>query len=319
MATTKVTGLGDNFYVGGYNLSPDVSSLDTLSSPVQLIDITTFTYKAYSRLGGKRDGAISFTTLLDINYPVISNPGMPASNTPVTNTYGYPVYVTITGGTLTNVLVNGVSVGTTAGTYAVPVLGTIAITYSLAPTWNWFALGTEHNALAPLPTSDVIFSYFQGSAVGNPAASMNAKQVDYDPTRGTDASITFKVDAQANSYGLEWGRQLTAGPRTDNGATTGAYFDSGVAGGAYGCQAYLHIFSLVGTNVDVTVTHATTSGGTYTTLLDFGSQTAIGGYRQTVSNTTQVNEFLKVVTAGTFSQVIFAVNFVKNQTAGVTF
>lgn len=315
----KTTGLGDNFYVSGFDLSGDVASLDTLASPLDTINLTTLTFRAYVRTGGKRDGSISFTSFMDVNFPAISTPGFPASNTPVLNTFPYTIYATITGGTLSNVLVNGVSAGTTAGTYAVPVNGTIAVVYTVAPTWSWFARGTEHDALKSLPSADQICSYFQGTAVGNPAASMVSKEVNYDPTRDSSANLTLKVDMTANAFGLEWGKQLTPGLRTDNAPTTGAFFDSGALAIAGGCQAYLHLVELVGTNVQVTVTHATTSGGTYTTLVDFGSQTAIGGFRQVVANTTQVNQFLKVVTAGTFTQAVFAVNFVKNLTTGVTF
>lgn len=316
----KTTGLGDNFYVGGFDLSGDVASLDTISSPVELINVTTITFRAYQRLGGKRDGNISFTSFMDTNFPAVSTPGVPATGAPgYTSTFPYTVYATITGGTMTNVVVNGVSVGTGAGTYPIPPFGNIQLTYTVAPTWNFFARGTEHNALAGMPSADVVCSYFQGTAVGNPAASMTSKQVNYDPTRDNSANLTLKVDMTANSFGLEWGKQLTPGIRTDNAPTTGAFFDSGVLASAFGCQAYLHIIELVGTNVDVTVTHATTSGGSYSTLVDFGSQTAIGSFRQVVSNTTQVNQFLKVVTAGTFTQVAFVVNFVKNLTAGVTF
>jgi hypothetical protein len=68
-----------------------------------------------------------------------------------------------------------------------------------------------HPVLSALPTSDVTLSYFRGVAVGNPAASLVGKQVNYDPTRGQDGSLTFAVQAQANGFGLEWGVQLTAG------------------------------------------------------------------------------------------------------------
>lgn len=85
----------------------------------------------------------------------------------------------------------------------------------------------EHVALSPLPTADVIGSYMNGSALGNPMASINAKQINYDPTRGTDGSLTEKVELQANGYGLEWGVALTAGPRTDTTATNGTAVDSG--------------------------------------------------------------------------------------------
>ena len=45
---------------------------------------------------------------------------MPASLTPVTNTSPLSAVVVISGGTMTNVSVNGVTVGAGAGTYTVP-------------------------------------------------------------------------------------------------------------------------------------------------------------------------------------------------------
>lgn len=67
----------------------------------------------------------------------VSSPAVPLTTVPVTNSTGTVVGVTITGGTLTFVYVNGVQAGTTAGTYLVPVGGTISITFSAAPTWAW--------------------------------------------------------------------------------------------------------------------------------------------------------------------------------------
>jgi hypothetical protein len=64
-------------------------------------------------------------------------PSVPASTVAATNPNAFPVSVVVTGGTLTAVVVNGVQVGTTAGTYIVPGNGTISITYSVAPTWAW--------------------------------------------------------------------------------------------------------------------------------------------------------------------------------------
>jgi hypothetical protein len=318
----KVTGLGDNFYADGFDLSGDVASLDKISQPLQLLDATAMTQRAHARLKGKRDGAVSATVFMDTNFPVVASPGVPATTVPLVSTFPYVVRVTITGGTMSNVVINGTSVGSGAGTYALPAFGTITLTYTVAPTWVWRSLGTEHDALSTLPSADTICSYFQGAtpgpSIGQPAASMVAKQTNYDPTRDANGNISLKVDWMANAFGLEWGKQLTNGPRVDNGPFTGPFFDQG-AGSTFGCQAYLHIIELVGTNVQVTITHATTSGGSYTTLLDFGSQTLIEGYRAATSNVTTVNQFLKVVTAGTFTQAIIAVNFIQNPVAGVVF
>lgn len=67
----------------------------------------------------------------------VSTPAVPASTVIQPNNTGQWVTVVITGGTMTNVSVNGVTVGTGAGDYAVPPGGGIAMTYSAAPTWAW--------------------------------------------------------------------------------------------------------------------------------------------------------------------------------------
>lgn len=75
------------------------------------------------------DGAGGFVT-----------PAVPLSTVPVSNTSAMPMTVVISGGTVTTVLVNGVSAGSGDGTYTVPQGGTIAVTYSAAPTWTWTAV-----------------------------------------------------------------------------------------------------------------------------------------------------------------------------------
>lgn len=67
----------------------------------------------------------------------LTTPAVPLTTVPVTNTGFIPVTVVISGGTVTTILVNGVSAGTGDGTYTVPPGGTIAVTYSAAPTWTW--------------------------------------------------------------------------------------------------------------------------------------------------------------------------------------
>ena len=163
--------------------------------------------------------------------------------------------------------------------------------------------------------------YFRGvGATNQPVACINAKQINYDPTRNTDGALSLKVDLVANSFGMEWGVGLTAGIRTDLAATTGAFIDLGLPNTtAFGAQAYLELLDFVGTSVDVQIQHSTTSGGTYTSLIDFGSQTAIGSFRGSVSNVTTVDEFVKVVTSGTFTYAAFAVMLVRNQAAGQVF
>jgi hypothetical protein len=75
-----------------------------------------------------------------VSNPTPSQPSVPATGVAQQNVNSYPVQVVISanGATITNVSVNGVTVGTAAGTYVVPAYGSISIAYSVAtPTWVW--------------------------------------------------------------------------------------------------------------------------------------------------------------------------------------
>lgn len=103
---------------------------------------------------------------------------------------------------------------------------------------SWFnpASGAAHANLSTLPTTNRVIFYQRGTSLGSPAACLVGKQIDYAPTRGDDGAMTIALQAQANAYGLEWGKQLTAGTRTDTAATDG----TGVAFG-YSGEDYLRV------------------------------------------------------------------------------
>lgn len=242
----KQSGLGDNFYIGGYDLSGDVSALSQLGGGPALLDVTPINAYANARIGGQRAGDLQFTSFFDN------------------------------------------------------------------------ASGAEHPALSTLPRTDVIATYVRGATSGNAAACILGRQLNYDPTRDASGNLTLAVEVQSDGYGLEWGKVLTAGLRTDTTATVGGvYTDTGAT--SFGAQAYLQLTAFTGTSVDVTITQSTTSGGSYTTLIDFGAQTAIGAWRQVVSNTTTVDQYLKVNTSGTFTNAVFAVVLVRNPVSGQVF
>lgn len=65
---------------------------------------------------------------------------VPATGVAWQNPYAVTTQVVISanGATITNVTVNGITVGTAAGTYYVPAYGAISVAYSVAvPTWVW--------------------------------------------------------------------------------------------------------------------------------------------------------------------------------------
>jgi hypothetical protein len=144
----KQSGLGDAFYLSGYDLSGDIGSISTTGGPAAL-EVTGIDKSAFERIGGLRTGGMSWSA--------------------------------------------------------------------------WFnpAADQAHDRLSTLPTTDVIATYCRGTTLGNPAANVVAKQLNYDGTRGDDGSFSFAVEAQSNAYGLEWGKQVTAGIRTDTGAASG--------------------------------------------------------------------------------------------------
>lgn len=184
------------------------------------------------------------------------------------------------------------------------------------------AAGAAHLKLSTLPTADTLITYLRGTSIGSPAASMMAKQIGYDPTRGADGSLTFAVSGQANAYGLEWGQQLTAGMRTDTAATNGTSLD-GAASSAFGAQVYLQASSAAGTSFTVTiedsadnVSFAAVTGLAFTAVTPAGSPTF---QRLATANNATIRRYVRAVTTGTFTSAVFNVVLVRNETAGIVF
>jgi hypothetical protein len=303
----KQSGIGARFLLAGYDLSGDISALDSIGTTTNLLDVTDITQSAHSRIPGLRDGTMSFTSFWDV-----------ANATPV---------------------------------------------------------------LDALPTADVLMEFLVPPlSIGSPAACLQAKQVNYDPTRAADGGLTVKTEGQGDGYGLEWGVQLTAGLRTDTADTNGASLDGGsgfstpsvpasgtavtntsplpasvvISGGtvsnvvvngvsagtgdgtytvpagqaitltysvaptwawtlvsAYGAQCYLQVTAFTGTSVTVEVEEAP-DNSTWSALATFTAVTAAPAW-QRVAVTGNVGRYLRVITTGTFSSATFAVMINRNQ------
>lgn len=170
----------------------------------------------------------------------------------------------------------------------------------------------SHAVLSTRPTTDRHLMWATGTSIGSPAACMVGKQIDYNPTRGADGSLTVSVSAQANAYGLEWTDLLTAGVRTDTTATNGSSRDFGTGSTAFGLQAYLQVLSFTGTSVTIKLQEssdngagdawADVTGGAFTTV-----SSGPTAERIQTSRTQTVERYLRVVTSGTFSNVQFVV------------
>ncbi len=61
----KSSGLGDRFYVSGVDISGDVGSLSNVHGGPGTLDVTNITQSAMERLGGQRDGSMTFVSYFD--------------------------------------------------------------------------------------------------------------------------------------------------------------------------------------------------------------------------------------------------------------
>lgn len=182
--------------------------------------------------------------------------------------------------------------------------------------------GGLHEKLSALPRTDVIMTYCRGTTLGDPAASLVAKQVNYDPTRGDDGMLTFGVSAQSNGYGIEWGQQLTAGLRTDTAATNGTAIDT-TASASFGGQAYLQLTAFTGTDVTVKIQDSA-DNSTFADVASFAFTqvtAAPASERIALANTATIRRYVRVstVTTGGFTSATFSVNLIKNSIAGQVF
>jgi len=175
------------------------------------------------------------------------------------------------------------------------------------------AAGAQHLTLrAKAAGANRVCTYLKGSAIGNWAAAIVAKQVNYDPSRPADGSLSIGVQMVGAAYGLDHGTQLTAGLRTDTAATEGASHNNGAAS-SRGLSAYLHVVAWSGVDMTVSIQSSSDNGGgdAFANITGgvFTQSTAIGAERIVTSLTQAVEQYLRVttITSGGITSVTFFV------------
>ena len=237
---SKSSGLGSLLFASGYDLSGDIGSIGTLSTPSAKLDVSGINATGHERIYGRHDGALTFNAFFND------------------------------------------------------------------------AANQEHLILrAKNAGADTIMSWYYGSVLGNPAYSIDAKQMDYAWNEGADGSLEATIQALANGRGGDWCKMLTAGKRTDSTATNGTGVNNGAAT-AFGLAAYLHVFAFTGTSVTAAIQESSNDGGgdPYAAVTGgaFTAASAVGAQHIVTATLTQaVEQYLRVVTTGTFSNAVFAV------------
>ena len=187
----------------------------------------------------------------------------------------------------------------------------------------WFDDATDeiHDAFKALPTADVLFTYLQGQVLGNAAAAIVAKQINYAWTRGADGGLAGTVQALANAFGLDWGVQLTTGVQTFTGAanTTGVRGKKTGSSTTHGLQAYIFCTAFTGTSVTATIQESSDDGvgDAYAGVTGgaFAAISAVGAERIATSKTQTVEEYLRVALTGTFNPADLTIIVNVNQAA----
>jgi len=246
----KQSGMGDNFYLDGGDVSGDINSIQ-IASPMTVQAVAGINRSAEERIGLVHDGSMAWTAYW--------NPGAAAD--------------------------------------------------------------TAHSMLKTLPLTDRLATYCRGTTLGSAAASGPVKQINYDGARAADGSLTFGVTTNGNGYGIDWGALLTPGKLTQGAAANGTGVDLGALpiSYAFGWAAYLHVFAFTGTSITVKIQDSADNAA----WLDlasatFAAATTTGAQRISAgaTSTATVRRYARIVSSGTFSNAIFAVNFVRYEGAG---
>lgn len=124
----KSTGLGQNLYIGGVDLSGDIGSVDTASGSVATIDATGIDKSAYERILGLRDGSLTYTA-----YFNDAGAHLTLRNLPTTDVHAMYVHATTIGAPAACMVGKQLDYGGTRGTDG-------ALTFSVPNAASGYAL-----------------------------------------------------------------------------------------------------------------------------------------------------------------------------------
>ena len=195
---TKQNGLGDNFYLGGYNISGDTSAFDEITATTELQENTGIDKSAYERLGGLRDGKIAWTAWFN---DAAERAHVALSPLPTADTQAMYFRGTTLGGSGAAAVVKQVNYGGKRSdkgelSFEVEALGS---SYGI----EWGALGTAGIRTDTTATN--------GSAIDNGAATSYGLQAYLQVFAVTGTSVTVKLQESSDSGGSDAWADVTGG------------------------------------------------------------------------------------------------------------
>jgi len=178
---------------------------------------------------------------------------------------------------------------------------------------GWFEQSSDHavwtSNSGKLPTADQIVVVGFGTALGDACLGMKAKQASYNVTRAPGSAIATVAEYQGTAgQQLDFGVLLTTGPKqTDASATNSTSVDQ-TAGTSAGAVGYLQAVS-IGSGTATVKIQSSTNNSVWSDLITFTAVTAQTSERVAVTGT--VNRYVRVITSGTFTNLVFVVGFAR--------
>jgi len=178
---------------------------------------------------------------------------------------------------------------------------------------GWFEATSNHAVWTSnsgnLPSADQVVVVGFGTALGDACIGMNAKQASYNVTRAPGAAIATVAEYQSTAgQQLDFGVLLTTGPKqTDASATDSTSVDQG-AGTSAGAVGYIEAMSIGSGSATVKI-QSSTNNTVWSDLITFTAVTAQTSERLAVTGT--VNRYVRVITSGTFTNLVFVVGFAR--------
>ena len=149
-----------------------------------------------------------------------------------------------------------------------------------------------------LPTGDRAVTYLLGTAIGETALILNAKQANYDVTNSPGNALattaSFSSTASVSGFdGMEFGVMLDAGATTYTSTTNGTTVDQS-ASSAAGSVACLQFVSGVSVSSLVAKIQHSSDGGSWSDIITFSTISANTPTAEIVSMEGTVNRYVRV-------------------------
>lgn len=161
--TQGISGSSHGVTIGGWTAEAYQGGIRTVAITTCAVDINMVTENSATAYdisdGSSLHGIVRWNDPVDARNPILSGgcanlkvyndtaaighiaaPSVPATTVAYTNPVCRDAAVTVSGGTVTVIAVDGTATGITSGTVIVPSNKSITLTYSVAPSWNWVLL-----------------------------------------------------------------------------------------------------------------------------------------------------------------------------------